>query len=176
MNEKTAAYIFGGIGLVIGVFGVGMAIGYKKKNNDIAKKIDSAVDNVSKLSSVEVEDAIVKEATIKAVNRETSKCAKTCVAEIRSDVAESIRKDVSKAVNEERSRLKSSVENEINRQVRDLSIDDIQQEIIERAKNDALRKFNNRLEDILEDFNDRLKSTVKIYESIESTLGNKANK
>lgn len=176
MDEKTFGYIFGGIGIIVGVFGIGVALGYRKKNKDIANKIDAAIDDISKATAVEIEDEIVKNAVVDAVDREVSKTAKTCAKEIRTDMSISIRKDVAKAVNDERARLKSSVENEINRQVRDIDLDDIQEEIIERAKNDALRKFNNRLEDILGDFNDRLKSTVKIYESIESTLGNKANK
>lgn len=176
MNEKTLAYVVGGVGLLVGAFGIGLAIGYKKKNKDVANKIDVAIGDISRATTVEIKESIVKKATIDAVNRETSKRAKECANEIRSDIKDKIHKDVSKVINEERSRLRSSVENEINRQITDINIDDVQEEIIERAKNDALRKFNNRLEDIIQDFNDRLKSTVKIYESIESTLGSKANR
>ena len=49
------------------------------------------------------------------------------------------------------------------------------EKVVEKAKEAASEKFNDSLEDVLNEFKERLNSITKVYKSIEETFSSKAS-
>lgn len=84
-----------------------------KKVQDVTKKIDMSIDSVSKRTKVELEDAVVKKALDRAVER-----------------------NIRDAVRDTTNQIRTDVHNDMDKQIRDkveCCFDDIRDKVLERA-------------------------------------------
>ena len=79
-------------------------------------------------------------------------------------------KQVSDAIEQEYSSIKDVVLNNISEEAAKIDVRRVRYDVEKAAKEKALEKFDDNLDDILENFNDQLKNTSKIYTSIADSM------
>ena len=102
----------------------------------------------------------------KAVDREVRFIAKGIKLEVDREIRSEVEKSVHSSVND----IKSSVKTEIERQVKNIDISDMEREIVSQAKEAVADKFDRKLDDLLEEYNENLQNVKKIYGSIAKSI------
>lgn len=174
MNGNDFYTILGLSGVVFGGFCLGYAVKSKRSIEKIVNKIDTCVEDISTNTDVVIPEFIIKRAVNDAVDREVSKeikkAANKAVQEIESDIS----RKVSDAVNRSYHDINDSVKREVKEKVDEIDILDMKEEVIEEAKKEAIKKFDDGLDEILEKFNGDLKNVSRIYESISNSIASKS--
>lgn len=166
MSKSYFDIAIGVVGLAASVFGVGYAIGQRKKLNDISEKIDRSVKELSSNIDVDISEAVVNRAVTKAIERETELAANRATTNVVNAIESDISSQVRKAVNETYQDIKKSVVEETAKKVEKIDISALKKEVVEKAKEAAADKFDDSLDEVLSDFKDNLGNVAKIYQSI----------
>lgn len=166
MSKSYFDIAIGVVGLAASVFGVGYAIGQRKKLNDISEKIDRSVKELSSNIDVDISEAVVNRAVTKAIERETELAANRATTNVVNAIESDISSQVRKAVNETYQDIKKSVVEETAKKVEKIDISALKKEVVEKAKEAATDKFDDSLDEVLSDFKDNLGNVTKIYQSI----------
>ena len=168
--KRNMEFIVGVGGLLIGLVGVGYAIGSQRKIDDICEKIDKSVDEVSKNVRVDISDNIIDQSVNKAVDREVRRevedASRTAVKRVKEDM----NKEIRSAVKDEYNNIKETVTDKIAKEVSNINMRDLSDDIVEKAKKEVLKKFDGKLDDIADDFKQQLNNTSKIYKSIANSF------
>lgn len=162
-----------------GIAGFILAVGYTiyvhskiAKTNEI---INASVDNVSKDLKVDISELIVNRAVTKAVNREVDKAVREASYEVTASIRKDIHEQVRTSVTESYSSIRNSVTSEVAKQVAVLDMNILKREVKDEAKELVVKKFNENLDSLLQDFNQNLTNVSKIYESIAENMTTKKN-
>lgn len=162
--------VMGFVGLGVGLVGVGYALATRSKMNKISEKIDLAIEELADKTPVNISESLVERATEKAVAYEVkqavTKATDATIAELKRD----IHKHVSDAVESEYSNIKDTVLKEVSNEVAKIDVTRVRTDIEKSAKAAVLDKLDTSMDDILENFNEQLKNTSKIYTSIANTI------
>lgn len=137
-----------GIGVVIaGMIGIGYAIGTRSKMNTLCEKLVSrAIEN--------------------AVQREVAAAVKLATNEVVAAAERDIRKEVCAEVERQYTAISDGVTDEIAARVARIDEAKLRKEVVEKAKKQIADKFDDKLDDLLEEFNGNLQNVGKIYTSI----------
>lgn len=155
---------------IAGLVGIGYALCARTKLAKISERLDTSIDRLANDMEFDIPVELVNKAIEKAVKDETQKAvAKATNAAIDSLKTE-IRAKVSTAINNEYDNLRDTVLREITAQSSKIDVNRVRRSIEEAAKEAALEKFDDNLDDILEKFNDNLTNTSKIYSSIREAI------
>lgn len=149
-------------GFVVGLVGIGYAIGARKRLNDICDKIDTTIDEVSWNLDVKVEDAIVMDAVDKAVDLRVGREVNYAV----KDVSDEIRSEVRTAVKTVYPDIRKACTEKITDEMSKINVKELSDSIREDASKKVAEKFDGQLDDILDKFNNDLHNVSKIYASI----------
>lgn len=170
MNKNFDALI-GLVGIGVGLIGVGYAMGTHSKMAKISENLDRSIEDLASKTPVDIPDDMIERAVEKAVAREVKQAVDKTTDRIIVDVKRDIHKQVTDAVESEYSDIKSTVLEELTKAASKIDVVRVRSDVEKAAKEHALEKFDDNLDDIIENFNDRLKSTAKIYTSIADTMG-----
>lgn len=171
MREDKINFMIGLGGVVVGLIGIGYGMGSRKKLTDICAKLDMSIEDLSNDIEVDLSDMMVGAAVEKAVDREAKNVVSKAIKEIKYDVECDMRKEIKSAVITHSSEIKQSVSKEIEKQVSRIRIDDMKDEVVERAKQEVADRLDKNLDGILEKFNGDLTNISKIYQSIANVMG-----
>lgn len=156
-----------GIGVfVAGIFGIGYAIGTRSKVNRLCEKLDTSIDNLSEDIQVDIPDKMVEQAVTAAVKKEAALAVKKATDEIVASTERDIRKEVVAEVERQYTSISDGVTDEIASRVARIDEAKLRKEVVEKAKNQIADKFDDKLDDLLEEFNGNLQNVGKIYKSI----------
>ena len=153
-------------GFVMGLVGVGYAVGSRKKINNICKRLDVTIDNISKDINVDLPDKIIEEAVDRAVNREARNQVDKAVSSVINTVKSDIHNEVSTAVKAIYPDIRKACTLKVTEEVSKINVKDLKDVIREDAREKVAEKFEGHLDDILEKFNSDLDNISKIYSSI----------
>lgn len=167
---KTIDILLGAAALVFGGIGIGYGIHQKKRVDDVFRKLDKAVDEAVEDLEIEVPERLVNLSVERAVKEEVTKAVKEQATVAAKEVERDMKHEIKKAIDKQYSNIEDKVVKEVNRKVGNIDISSIKRAVIEEAKGDANRKFNDNLDDILEKFNDQLDAVSKIYSSMADTM------
>lgn len=165
--------IAGIAGIVTGVLAIGYAYLLQRKVDKAYNLIDRSIDEISKDMPVDISKEIVEQAITKAVDREINRAIKDASYEVTNSIRKDIERDVRSAIDGEYSNIRTSVAAEVSRQVANIDIKRLKQEVKERAKELVIDKFNGDLDSLLNDFNQNLTNVSKIYNSIADSMTKK---
>lgn len=166
-NRKLkAGRIFG---YVIAATSVVAAIYCGKKLKDVMGVVNSAVTDVSSLTYIDVQQAVVDKAVEKAAQNAAGKAVKATEGLMCSMVE----KAVTNAVVNAKEPLKQSVTEKIAREVAMIDKSELVSSIEEQAKKLIVDKFEGKLDGIAADFSRNLENVGKIYQSIAETMTQK---
>lgn len=166
-NRKLkAGRIFG---YAIAAVSVVAAVYCGKKLKDVMGVVNSAVTDVSSLTYIDVQQAVVDKAVEKAAQNAAGKAVKATEGLMSSMVE----KAVTNAVVNAKEPLKQAVTEKIAREVAMIDKSELVSSIEEQAKQLIVDKFEGKLDGIAADFSRNLENVGKIYQSIAETMTQK---
>jgi len=154
------------LGVLSAVGGVSY-LGYlHNRINKIEDMITVAVNDISETVEVSISDEMLETAMQRAVDREVKYIANG----VKNEVSAELRSGVKKSVHSSANDIKASVKTEIERQVKNIDISDMEREIVSQAKEAVADKFDRKLDNLLEEYNENLQNVKKIYGSIAKSI------
>lgn len=160
---RIAGYVLTGASIIAAVY-------CGKKLKDIMGVINSAVTDVSSLTYIDVQQAIVDKAVEKAAQNAADKAVKATEGLMR----DTVERAVSSAVLNAKEPLKKAVTEKIAREIALVDKSELTAEIEEQAKQLIIEKFEGKLDGIASDFSRNLENVGKIYQSIAETMQQKS--
>ena len=161
-NFINSDFLFGVCGCVVGLIGVGYAVGTHTKLSKISDRLDNSINDLADNMEIDIPEEIVNKAIDNAVKIESKRAVEKATNETISALKKEIRSEVQTAVNKEYETIKDSAAK--------IDVSRVRRDVEAAAKEAALEKFDDNLDDILEKFNDSLTSTSKIYSSIREAI------
>lgn len=162
--------LVGLLGVTFGLVGVGYAFGTHSKMAKISEKLDRSIDELAGNTPIDIPNDMIERAVEKAVADQVKQSVGKATDDVIVAIKKDMRKQVSDAVEEEYSNVKSTVLDELVNAASKIDVKRVRADVEKAAKEHALEKFDDNLDNILENFNDQLKSTSKIYTSIADTM------
>lgn len=163
--------------IVFGVAGIAYALYTSHKMKNICNKLDKSIDDVAANVKVDISNVIIDTAVEKAVEKEAGVAVKKATDKAVKDIHDDISKEVKTAVREHYSNLKEDVAKEMRKQVGEIDIREIKEDVIDKAKDQLAAKFDNSLDDLLDKYNKDLANVSKIYNSIAGSIaGNNSDR
>lgn len=157
-------------GFVVGLVGIGYAIGSRKKLNDICEKIDKTVDgiawNLDSDVSDKIKESVIEEAVNRAVDRRVAREVDREVKRVADNTRRTIDSEVRSAVKAIYPDIRKSCTEKVTAEVSKINVKDLSDAVREDAREKVAEKFDGQLDDILEKFNTNLDNVSKIYTSI----------
>lgn len=168
--------VVGLVGIVAGLVGVGYALGTRSKMAKISDRLNRSIDELANRTEIDIPTDVVNRAIEKAAENEAKRAVSQAYSEAITVVKNDIHRQVNAAVEKEYSNIKESVLKELVDEAAKIDTKRVRADVEKAAKDRALEKFDDNLEDILESFNDNLKNTSKIYNSIADSMTKNNNK
>ena len=156
---RIVGYILAGASVVAAVY-------CGKKLKDVMGVVNSAVTDVSSLTYIDVQQAVVDKAVEKAAQNAAGKAVKATEGLMTSMVERA----VTSAVVNAKEPLKQAVTEKMAREIAMIDKSELTEAIEESAKTMILEKFEGRLDGIAADFSRNLENVGKIYQSIAETM------
>lgn len=169
MSNKTDGFVCV-LGVAVGLVGVGYAVGTHTKLAKIAEKLDCSIDELAGRTPVDIPDSMIERAVERAVAASVKEAVGKATDSIVADVKKTMHKQVNEAVESEYSNVKETVLDELVHAASKIDVRRVRSDVEKAAKEHALEKFDDRLDDILESFNNQLTNTSKIYTSIADAM------
>ena len=157
---------------LLGVAGVsaGYACYVSKKHRDLVKKLDLAVDKAADNVDVKVSESIVNAAINKAVNAAVDKEVRESVSWVKTDIDNRIKQDVKAAIDDVYPEIKPELKSRLEDKLGDIDISSVRKEVVDKAAKKAMKKFDSDLEDVLDNYNNQLKTISSVYNSIKHRI------
>lgn len=155
---------------IAGVVGIGYAIGTHTKLAKVSERLDKSIDELADGMEIDISEDLVNKAVEKAVQAEAERAVESATRESIATLKREIHSQVLTAVNNEYDSLKDSVLKEITTEAAKIDVSRVRRDVEKAAKEAALKKFDDNLDDILEKFNDSLDNTSRIYSSIREAI------
>lgn len=167
VKKQKAFRIFGWLAIAGSVVA---AIYCGKKLKDVCGVVNSAVTDVSALTYIDVQQAVVDRAVEKAAQNAAGKAVRATESLIRDRVETA----VCNAVADSKGAIKASVTAKIAKEVAEIDKSELIEDITEKAKELIVEKFDGKLDGIAADYSRNLENVGKIYQSIAETMQKKA--
>jgi ketopantoate reductase len=161
------------IGLGIGAVGFCYAAYLHMRLKNMEDVIESSINNISKDVNIDIPETMVDKAVNRAMEREVEKAVRAASHEVISRIRKDIQSEVRASVNESYSDIRKSVSDEIAKQVANMDLRPLRDDVKEKAKQMIVEKFNENLDSLLQDFNQNLTNVSKIYGSIADSMASK---
>lgn len=154
------------LGAAFGLLGIGYAMGTHAKLAQISEKLDCSIEELANKAQVDIPDEMIKRAVEKAVAYEVKEAAKKATDATIVAVKRDIHKQVSDAVESEYSNIKETVLEELVAEAAKIDAKRVRADVERAARERALEKFDDNLDDILQKHNSELENVTKIYKAI----------
>ena len=153
---------FVGVGIcILGLVGVGYAIGVHSKMRVMCDRLDTSIDNLANNTEIDIPAKVQK-----AVERESYSAVKRATEEVVADAKREIESRVGTAVKAQYDAISDGVADQIAKNVARIDESKLKKEVVQKAKEQIAEKFDDKLDDLLEEFNGNLQNVGKIYKSI----------
>lgn len=162
--------IFNALLGITGLVGIGYGICAHTKLAKVSNRLDRSIDDLASGTEIDIPEELVNKAVEKAVQAEAKKAIERATNETIVAMKKDIHSEVQREVNKEYDSIKDTVLKEITASASKIDASRVRRDVEEAAKEAALEKFNDNLDDILEKFNENLDNTSKIYSSIRETI------
>lgn len=146
-----------------------------KKLDEFNERFNREVKKLSKLTYVDVGDDIIEAASEEAVNREVGKVIRRISNNIEKDAEKKIRLMIGDEVKRTSDSIREKVSDEISKQASRIDEGLLKKQIVEKAKEAVVEKFEGALDSQLDEFNRNLKNVSNIYESIANSVTQNRN-
>lgn len=169
MNDKYDKLV-GIVGIALGLVGVGYAMGTHSKMAKISNNLERSIDDLASQVPVDIPNDMIERAVDKAIAYEVKQAVGKVTDAVKCDVKRDLHKQIGDAIEEEYSNIKDVVLSELIEEASKIDARRVRYDVEKAAKEKAIEKFDDNLDEILENFNDQLKNTSKIYTSIADNM------
>lgn len=154
------------LGFIVAGASVVAAVYCGKKLKDIMGVVNSAITDVSSLTYIDVQQAVVDKAVEKAAQNAAGQAVRATEALMRDTVSAAVTNAVANA----KGQLKTVVTEKIAMEAALIDKSELIADIEEQAKQLIVDKFEGKLDGIAADFSRNLENVGKIYQSIAETM------
>lgn len=140
------------------------------------KLVSKAAEGVAELTVVDIQHDIVDMAINNAANREVGRVVNRAVHNVEDEMIHQTQKYVRDAVKESYGKLSKAVSDAIAREAAKVDSNQIMEDATEKAKEMLLERFDGKLDGLMSDYQRNLDNVGKIYQSIASSMADKAGK
>lgn len=157
--------IVGLLGIGVGLIGIGYAMGTHSKMAKISENLDRSIDELAGKTPIDIPEDIITRAMEKSVAYEVKHFVGKATDAIIADIKRDIHKQVTDVVEGEYSNIKGRVLDELTDAASKIDVKRVRSDVERAAKDRALEKFEDNLDDILDDYKNNLNNVTKIYKS-----------
>lgn len=157
-------------GAALGLMGLGYGIGMRSKLAKVSEKLDCSIDELANKAPIDIPNDMIERAVEKAVaekaKESVGKATDVAVAAVKRDM----HKQISDAVEEEYNTVKEQVLENLVEEASKIDVKRVRADIEKAAKEAAMKKFDDNLDDILETHTREFENVTKIYQAIANTM------
>ncbi len=169
------------------------------KVNTALRKLGMTLNDVLERTDVEINDSLIRHAVEKAAKEEAVKMVKTAGDEVKVTIVAEMTEQIKNAISSLYFNMRSETEAEMKRQIKSfgpIEMDKLKRLIVEEAKTEARRKaetdiqsaidaakdtlddavsdlkdsYQEKLDDMFENFGDQLKTMKRVTDSLNKTI------
>ncbi len=176
--EKIIGCICG----IVGLFGIGYAIGASSKLKSVSDAVNKSVDSIIADGKVDIPKEMINETiqnNVKEMVETTARwkvndaCNKA-VREVETSLFNRISESAENAVKQAYKSMEIDAKEKIAKELRNIDVSDLKNEVKEEAAQLVKDKLSSQMDDILDAYNANLMNVQNIYSSIAKSMSARA--
>lgn len=177
-SEKIIGCICG----IVGLFGIGYAIGASSKLKSVSDAVNKSVDSIIADGKVDIPKEMINESiqnNVKEMVETTARwkvndaCNKA-VREVETSLFNKISESAENAVKQAYKSMEIDAKEKIAKELRNIDVSDLKNEVKEEAAQLVKDKLSSQMDDILDTYNANLMNVQNIYSSIAKSMSARA--
>lgn len=177
-SEKIIGCICG----IVGLFGIGYAIGASSKLKSVSDAVNKSVDSIIADGKVDIPKEMINETiqnNVKEMVETTARwkvndaCNKA-VREVETSLFNKISESAENAVKQAYKSMEIDAKEKIAKELRNIDVSDLKNEVKEEAVQLVKDKLSSQMDDILDTYNANLMNVQNIYSSIAKSMSARA--
>jgi hypothetical protein len=177
-SEKIIGCICG----IVGLFGIGYAIGASSKLKSVSDAVNKSVDSIIADGKVDIPKEMINETiqnNVKEMVETTARwkvndaCNKA-VREVETSLFNRISESAENAVKQAYKSMEIDAKEKIAKELRNIDVSDLKNEVKEEAAQLVKDKLSSQMDDILDAYNANLMNVQNIYSSIAKSMSARA--
>lgn len=177
-SEKIIGCICG----IVGLFGIGYAIGASSKLKSVSDAVNKSVDSIIADGKVDIPKEMINETiqnNVKEMVETTARwkvndaCNKA-VREVETSLFNKISESAENAVKQAYKSMEIDAKEKIAKELRNIDVSDLKNEVKEEAAQLVKDKLSSQMDDILDTYNANLMNVQNIYSSIAKSMSSRA--
>lgn len=177
-SEKIIGCICG----IVGLFGIGYAIGASSKLKSVSDAVNKSVDSIIADGKVDITKEMINETiqnNVKEMVETTARwkvndaCNKA-VREVETSLFNKISESAENAVKQAYKSMEIDAKEKIAKELRNIDVSDLKNEVKEEAAQLVKDKLSSQMDDILDTYNANLMNVQNIYSSIAKSMSARA--
>lgn len=177
-SEKIIGCICG----IVGLFGIGYAIGASSKLKSVSDAVNKSVDSIIADGKVDIPKEMINETiqnNVKEMVETTARwkvndaCNKA-VREVETSLFNKISESAENAVKLAYKSMEIDAKEKIAKELRNIDVSDLKNEVKEEAAQLVKDKLSSQMDDILDTYNANLMNVQNIYSSIAKSMSARA--
>lgn len=177
-SEKIIGCICG----IVGLFGIGYAIGASSKLKSVSDAVNKSVDSIIADGKVDIPKEMINETiqnNVKEMVETTARwkvndaCNKA-VREVETSLFNKISESAENAVKQAYKSMEIDAKEKIAKELRNIDVSDLKNEVKEEAAQLVKDKLSSQMNDILDTYNANLMNVQNIYSSIAKSMSARA--
>lgn len=177
-SEKIIGCICG----IVGLFGIGYAIGASSKLKSVSDAVNKSVDSIIADGKVDIPKEMinetiqnnVKEMVETAARWKVNDACNKAVREVETSLFNKISESAENAVKQAYKSMKIDAKEKIAKELRNIDVSDLKNEVKEEAAQLVKDKLSSQMDDILDTYNANLMNVQNIYSSIAKSMSARA--
>ncbi len=177
-SEKIIGCICG----IVGLFGIGYAIGASSKLKSVSEAVNKSVDSIIADGKVDIpkemiNDTIqnnVKEMVETTARWKVNDACNKAVREVEISLYNKISESAENAVKQAYKTMEIDAKEKIAKELRNIDVSDLKKEVKEEAAQLVKDKLSSQMDDILDTYNANLMNVQNIYSSIAKSMSARA--
>ena len=173
-SEKIIGCICG----IVGLFGIGYAIGASSKLKSVSEAVNKSVDSIIADGKVDIpkemiNDTIqnnVKEMVETTARWKVNDACNKAVREVEISLYNKISESAENAVKQAYKTMEIDAKEKIAKELRNIDVSDLKKEVKEEAAQLVKDKLSSQMDDILDTYNANLMNVQNIYSSIAKSM------
>lgn len=162
--------LVGLVGASMGLIGIGYGVCMHTKMAKIGEKLDCSIEELASKTPVDIPNDIIERAVEKAVALQAQESVKKATDVAVAAVKRDIHKQVSDTVEEEYSNIKETVLEDLVTEAAKIDVKRVRADIEKAAKERAMEKFDDSLDDILAGHTREFENVTKIYQAVANAM------
>ena len=177
-SEKIIGCICG----IVGLFGIGYAIGASSKLKSVSEAVNKSVDSIIADGKVDIPKEMINETIQNSVKEMVETTARwkvndacnKAVREVEISLYNKISESAENAVKQTYKTMEIDAKEKIAKELRNIDVSDLKNEVKEEAAQLVKDKLSSQMDDILDTYNANLMNVQNIYSSIAKSMSARA--